>query len=69
MIKKAILKSFDSANYKATIQLPGSLPSWLENVPVSRAIPSVEMVVGRWVALLLFDPSNPNDAVIVGVYT
>ncbi len=69
MIKKAILKSFDSNNYIANVQIQGSLSVWLHNVPVSRAIPSGEMVAGRWVALLLFDPSNPDDAAVVAVYT
>ena len=69
MIKKALLKSFDSDNYIATVQVVGSLSSWLEGVPVSRAIPSGEMVSGRACALLFFDPSNPKDAVVVAVWT
>ena len=68
MIKKAILKSFDLADYTATIQIVGSLSSWLQDVPVSRAIPSAEMVAGRFCTLLLFDPSNPQDSVIVAVW-
>ena len=68
MFKKALLKSFDSDSYTATVQIAGSLSSWLE-VPVSRAIPSAEMISGRACALLFFDPSNPRDAVIVAVWT
>jgi hypothetical protein len=69
MIKKAILKSFDADSYTATIQVAGSLSSWLAGVPVSRAIPLAEMVSGRACALLLLDPSNPQDSVIVAVWT
>jgi len=68
MIKKAILKSFNSTDYTATIQVAGSLSVWLKNVPVSRAIPSAEMVVGRACGILFFDPSNPKDSVILAVW-
>ena len=68
MVKKAILKSFNAADYTATVQIVGSLASWLTNVPVSRAIPTAEMVAGRMCSLLLFDPSNPKDSVIVAVW-
>jgi len=69
VIKKAILKSFDANSYTATVQVAGSLSSWLEDVPVSRAIPAAEMIAGRACALLLHDPSNPRDSVIVAVWT
>ena len=35
MIKKGILKAFDSVNYTATIEVQGSLSVWLEDVPVN----------------------------------
>lgn len=40
MIKKGILKAFDSGTYTATVQVQGSLSVWLEDVPVSRGIPT-----------------------------
>ncbi len=64
-----VLKAWDNVNWKATVQLTGSLQVWLAAVPVSRAIASAEMVVGRKVAVLLFDPTNPADAVVTAVYT
>ena len=69
MIKKGILKSFDSNTYLATVQIAGSLSVWLENIPTSRAIPTAEMVVGRNVAVLFLDPSNFLDAVVIAVWT
>ena len=69
MIKKGILKSFDSDTYLATIQIAGSLSVWLENIPTSRAIASADMVTGRNVAVLFIDPSNFSDAVIIAVWT
>ena len=52
MVVKGTLKAFDSAAYKATVQVDGSLATYLTGVPVSGAIPSVEMVAGRTVAVL-----------------
>ncbi|MBI4499418.1 MAG: hypothetical protein HY689_16140 [Chloroflexi bacterium] len=67
-VRRGILKGFDSASYRATVQLAGSLGVWLEDVPVARNIPSAEMVSGRSCALVFFDPANPQDAVVVAVY-
>jgi len=68
MIKKGILKSFDSGTYLATVQIAGSLSVWLENIPVSRAIAASEMTTGRSVAVLFLDPSNFSDAVVIAVW-
>ena len=69
MIKKGILKAFDSGTYTATVQVQGSLSVWLDDVPVSRGIPTGEMITGRNVAVLFLDPGNPDDAVVVAVWT
>jgi hypothetical protein len=68
MIKKGILKSFDSVTYLASVQLIGSLSVWLDSVPTSRAIASADMVTGRNVAVLFIDPSNFSDVVIIAVW-
>ena len=67
--RKAILKAWNSTDYKASVQLVGSLKAYLENIPVARNIASAEMVVGRNVAVIMFDESNPKDAVVVAVWT
>jgi hypothetical protein len=69
MIKKGILKSFDSNTYLATVQIAGSLSVWLEDIPTSRAIASGDMVTGRNVAVLFIDPSNFSDAVVIAVWS
>ena len=69
MIKKGILKAFDSGTYTATVQVQGSLSVWLEDIPVSRGIPTAEMVAGRNVSVLFLDPGNPDDAAILAVWT
>jgi hypothetical protein len=63
------LKSFNSGTYKARVTLAGSLQMSLDNVPVSRAIPSGEMTAGRKVALILLDETKATDAVVVAVWT
>jgi len=68
-IRRATLRSFDSGTYKATIEIEGSQSAWLAGVRVARNIASAEMTAGRNVALLLFDPSNPDDAVVMAVWT
>lgn len=69
MIRKGILKAFDSGTYTATVQIAGSLSVWLEGVKVSRAIPATEMVVGRTCTVIFLDESNPSDAVVVAIHT
>ena len=66
--RQAILKSFNSANYTATVQLVGSSQAYLENITVARNIPSAEMVAGREVAVMFFDLFRASDAVVAAVW-
>ena len=68
-LRKAILRSFDSGGYTATVQLSGSHKIYLEGVPVARNIPAGEMALGRKVAVVFFDSHNAKEAVVVAVYT
>jgi hypothetical protein len=67
-LKKAVLRSFDSGNYTAVIELVGSGKVYLEDVTVARSMPLTEMVVGREVVVVFFDEHNAKDAVVVAVY-
>ena len=58
-VRRGEVKSFDSGAYSV----------WLSDVPVARNIASGEMVAGRSCAILLFDGTNPQDAVVIAVYT
>ena len=69
LIMPGTLKAFNSGTYKARVTITGSLQMSLDNVPVSRAIPSGEMVAGRKVALLLLDETKATDAVVLAVWT
>ena len=68
-IRQGTVKAFDSTPYTATVQIRGSVAIWLSDVPVARNIASGEMVAGRHCAILLFDDTNPQDAVVIAVYT
>ncbi len=68
MLNVGTLKSFDSVNYRAEVQLAGSMAAYLDNIPVARNIASAEMVVGRHV-ILAIPGGNPKDACIIAVYT
>lgn len=68
MIKKAVLKAWNSGTYLATVQISGSGQAYLEGVKVARNIPSVEMIPGRRLAVLFQDKNNASDAVVIAVY-
>ncbi|MBN1189022.1 MAG: hypothetical protein JXA46_04655 [Dehalococcoidales bacterium] len=68
IIKKGILKAWFSGTCTANIQIGGSGKAYLEGIKVARNIPSAEMIAGRNVAVVFWDKSNAEDAVIIGVY-
>jgi len=68
-LRKAVLKSFNSGDYTATIQITGSYKVYLEGVAVARNLPAAEMALGRKVAVVFFDGHNPQEAVVIAVYT
>ncbi|MFC1957294.1 hypothetical protein ACFLX0_00545 [Chloroflexota bacterium] len=68
-LRKGILKSFNSGNYTATVQLSSSYKVYLEGITVARNIPAVEMVSGRKVAVIFFDEHNAKEAAVIAVYT
>ncbi len=67
-LRKGVVKAFDAGSHRATVQVAGSLSTWLANVQVARNIPAGEMTAGRNCAVVFFDASNPQDAVVVAVY-
>lgn len=68
-LRKAVLKSFNSGDYTATIQVAGSYKAYLEGVAVARNLPAAEMALGRKVAVIFFDEHNSREAVVVAVFT
>jgi len=68
-LKKAVLRSFNSSNYTATVRMAGSYKVYLEDITVARNLPSAQMVAGRKLVVVFFDEHNPKEAVVVAVYT
>ncbi len=68
-LRKAVLRSFNSVDYTATVQLAGSFKVYLEDVAVARNLPATEMTSGRKTAVLFFDEHNPKEAVVIAVYS
>lgn len=68
-VKKGVLKSFNSADYTATVQMTGSDKAFLEDIAVARNLPEAEMTSGRRVTVVFFDEHNAKEAVLVAVYT
>ncbi len=66
-IRRAIVKSYDAAAHKATVQIAGSLAVWLDGVRVATNIPPADVVTGRQCTVLFLDPSNQDDAVIIAI--
>lgn len=69
IIRKGVLKSFNSINYTATVQLSSSYKVYLEGITVARNLLAEEMVAGRKVVMVFFDQHNAREAVIIGIYT
>ena len=66
--RRGVVKSFSPGSYRASVQVAGSLSVWLDGVRVARNIAAAEMVAGRGCAVVFFDESNPEDAVLVAVW-
>jgi hypothetical protein len=64
VIEIAVLKTFNSANHRASVQLVGSLTTYLDDIPVSVAIAPSSLVIGNRV-LLAIPGGNIRDAVII----
>ena len=69
MLKRGILKSFNSQDYTAAVQLTGSDRVYLENLRVARNIGTQEMVTGREVAIVSFNDSNARESVVIAVFS
>ncbi len=68
-LRKAILRSYNSGNNTATVQIAGSYKVYLEDIAVARNLPAAEMITGRKAAVVFFDDYSPKEAVVIAVYT
>lgn len=67
-MRRGIIRGFDAASYRATVQLLGSLSVWLEGVPVAKHLGGNLLSNGVRCGVLFFDESNPSDACVAFVY-
>jgi hypothetical protein len=67
MIEIATLKNYDAATHRAAVQLAGSLTTYLDDIPVSVAIPPSDLVVGNYV-ILAMPGDNPRDACVIATW-
>ena len=68
MLQIGKLKSFNSTDYRAEVQLAGSIAAYLDNIPVARNIAPAEMIAGRHV-IVAIPGDNPKDACVIAVFT
>lgn len=68
IVERAVLVAFSAGDYTATVRFAGSLSSVVGGVPVSRGIESGAMIVGRRLAVAVFDSGSPSEAMVVGVW-
>lgn len=64
MLELGILKTYDSENHKAGVQLVGSLTTYLDDIAVATNIAAEAMIIGNYV-LVAIPEGNPRDACIV----
>lgn len=67
-IRRGVLRAYDSVSGRATVQIAGSALTYLEGLRVAANIAPAELTTGRQVAVLFFDATNPDDAVIIAVW-
>jgi hypothetical protein len=65
---RAVLRGFAAGPYTASVQIVGSRSAYLDDVPVSRAIPAAELVPGRDCVVLFFESTDPADAMLIAVH-
>lgn len=68
VLEHGILRGYDAGTHTATVQITGSLASYLGGVKVARNIASAEMVAGRSCIVAFLDAANPEDGAVIAVY-
>ena len=67
MLQIGTLKGFNSTDYRAEVQLAGSMAAYLDNIPVARNINAAAMAIGNFV-LVAIPEDNPKDACVVATW-
>lgn len=64
-----VVKAFDATKWLADVQISGSFPTFLSDIAVNRGLDATAITAGRRCVVVFNDLQNPNDAVLVAVYT
>ena len=64
-----VVKEFDAKKWQADVQLAGSFPTFLAGIAVNRGLDATAITAGRRCVVVFNDLQNPNEAVLVAVYT
>ena len=65
---RALIVSFDSGTWIATVRMDGS-PAQTVDVPTNRAIAAADMTAGSRAIVDTGDHNHPADAVVTAVWT
>ncbi len=69
IIKRGILQSFNPASYTASVLLFEATSYALSGVPVANHMDGTSALPGALCAVLFFDEHNPQDAVIIALFS
>jgi len=67
-IRRGVVRGFDEGERTATVELVGTVTTYVPGLPVATHVPSGDLVDGAKAVVILFDCHNPADSVVVGVY-
>lgn len=65
---RGILRAYDAGTKTANVELHDLGATFLAAVRVSRGIADAEMITGRTVVVVLFNPEDPKDGMVIGIY-
>ena len=64
---RGIIRAYEAATHRATVQLPGSTGAFHTGVPVASHVPAEHLTPGTACAVAAFDETNPENTVLLGV--
>ncbi len=68
IIKRGLLQSFDASTYTASVLILEATSFSVSGIPVSTSVLASTAIAGAFCAVLFFDETNSNDAVVLACY-
>src|SRR5215475_5695716 len=69
VMRHGIIQSFNQSTWTATVRMVPSQGNYLSGVQVAKHLLASEIAAGDHCAILFFNELNPDDAVIIAVYS